>query len=69
MTEIVHKENCPILAQLALGAYYKDSEEIEPTDMTKEEIKDVVNMFIRAAERAKKANYDGVQIQELISFF
>lgn len=69
LTEIVHKENCPILAQLALGAYYKDSEEIEPTDMTKEEIKDVVNMFIRAAERAKKANYDGVQIHAAHFFF
>ena len=69
LTEIVHKENCPILAQLALGAYYKDSEEIEPTDMTKDEIKDVVNMFIKAAERAKKANYDGVQIHAAHFFF
>ena len=28
LTEIVHKEGCPIIAQLALGAYYKEDFEI-----------------------------------------
>ena len=69
LTDIVHKENCPIIAQLALGAYYKGSIEIPPNDMTQEEIKDVIDMFIKAAERAKKANYDGVQIHSAHFFF
>ena len=55
LTDIVHKENCPIIAQIALGAYYKGSNEVEIDDMTEEEIKDVINLFIKAAERAKKS--------------
>jgi len=69
LTDIVHKENCPIIAQIALGAYYKGSNEVEIDDMTEEEIKDVINLFIKAAERAKKANYDGVQIHAAHFFF
>jgi 2,4-dienoyl-CoA reductase-like NADH-dependent reductase (Old Yellow Enzyme family) len=62
LTDIVHNVNCPIFAQLALGALYKNSEEIYPDDMTINDIKEVINLFIQAAERAKKANYDGIQI-------
>ena len=63
LTDIVHKENIPILAQLALGAYYdKNDYEIYIDEMSLDDIKDVINLFIKAAERAKKANYDGVQI-------
>ena len=69
LTDIVHKENCLIIAQIALGAYYKGSNEVEIDDMTEEEIKDVINLFIKAAERAKKANYDGVQIHAAHFFF
>ena len=40
LTDIVHKDNCPILAQLALGAFYNnDGVEINPDDMTLEDIK------------------------------
>ncbi len=30
LTDIVHQHNCPMIAQLALGAYYKDDVQIEP---------------------------------------
>ena len=70
ITNIVHKENCPILAQIALGAYYDKFEtEIYPDDMSLEDIQTVINLFIKAAERAKKANYDGVQIHAAHFFF
>ena len=70
LTDIVHKENCPILAQIALGAYYDKNEmEIYPDDMSLEDIQAVINLFIKAAERAKKANYDGVQIHAAHFFF
>jgi len=70
LTDIVHKENIPILAQLALGAYYgKDQNEIYIDDMNLGDIQDVINLFIKAAERAKKANYDGAQIHAAHFFF
>ena len=69
LTDIVHKENCPILAQIALGAYYEDDIEITPDNMSIKDIKYVINLFIQAAERAKKANYDGVQIHAAHFFF
>jgi len=70
LTDIVHKDNCPILVQLALGAFYNnDGVEINPDDMTLEDIKKVVDLFISAAERAKKANFDGIQIHAAHFFF
>lgn len=37
--------------------------------MTSEDIKKVVELFIQAAERAKKANFDGIQIHAAHFFF
>lgn len=69
LVDIVHKENCPIIAQLALGAYYKDDTEIDIDDMNVDDIKKIIELFIKAAERAKKCNYDGVQIHAAHFFF
>jgi len=69
LTDIAHKENCPIIAQLALGAYYKNDREIRPNQMTEEDIKNTIDLFIKAAEREKQANYDGVQIHAAHFFF
>ena len=70
LTDIVHKENCTILTQLALGTYYNNEKvELTPDEMSVEDIKKVVELFIKAAERAKKANFDGVQIHAAHFFF
>ena len=70
LTDIVHKDNCPILSQLALGNYYnKEGVETNPDDMSLEDIKNVKDLFIKAAERAKKANFDGIQIHAAHFFF
>ena len=55
----------PILTQLALGAFYNnEGVEVNTDDMSQEDIKKVIviDLFIKAAERAKKANFDGIQI-------
>ena len=42
LTDIIHKENIPVITQLALGAYYREKndrfQQIEPDDMTAEEL-------------------------------
>ena len=42
LVEIIHAENCPVISQLALGAYYKDFEEVEINEMTTGEIREVI---------------------------
>ena len=70
LTDILHKENCTILTQLALRTYYNNENvELTPDEMSVEDIKKVVELFIKAAERAKKANFDGVQIHAAHFFF
>lgn len=54
LTDIVHKENCPIIAQIALGAYYKGSNEVEIDDMTEEEIKMLLIYLLRLQKEQKK---------------
>lgn len=74
LTDLIHKEHCPVMAQLALGAFYRPTKEgqflqVEPDDMTTEEIESVVRQFIEAAVRAQKAGFDGVQIHAAHFFF
>ncbi len=69
LTDIVHQHNCPMIAQLALGAYYKDDVQIEPDEMTAADIQAVVDLFVRAAQRVQKASFDGVQIHAAHFFF
>ena len=74
LTDIIHAENVPVIAQLALGAYYHQFMDghflqVEPNDMTVAETKEVVQSFSHAALRAAKAGFDGVQIHAAHFFF
>lgn len=73
LTGIIHKENVPVITQLALGAYYREKNgrymQVEPDDMTVDEIHYVIRQFIDAAVRAAKAGFDGVQIHAAHFFF
>lgn len=62
LVDIVHRENCPIITQLALTGYYRGNTQLDPTDMTLDEVHSVIQMFIDAARRAKCAGFDEVQI-------
>ncbi|MBR1444245.1 MAG: NADH:flavin oxidoreductase [Firmicutes bacterium] len=73
LTDIIHTCGTPVIAQLALGAYYREQNgrymQVEPDEMTRDEIKLVINQFIDAAVRAEKAGFDGVQIHAAHCFF
>lgn len=66
----VHSHGVPVMAQLALGAYYNETgRQVEPDQMNPEQIADVVRLFSQAARRAQEAGYDGVQIHVAHWFF
>ena len=73
LTDLIHAEDCPVLTQLALGAYYRKESgrymQVEPDEMTPDEIHLVITQFIDAAIRAEKAGFDGVQIHAAHFFF
>ena len=74
LVDVIHREGCPVITQLALGAYYRRTEDgryqqVEPDGMAAEEIWAVVDQFIEAAVRARKAGFDSVQIHAAHFFF
>jgi 2,4-dienoyl-CoA reductase-like NADH-dependent reductase (Old Yellow Enzyme family) len=74
LIQAVKAFDCPIIPQLALGSYLKKDKNgvfrrIEVTEMERQDIVQVVDLFAQAAVRAKKAGFDGVQIHAAHGFF
>ena len=65
LVDIVHAHDVPIIAQLALSEY--QNKEID--ELTENDIDTIREMFIKAADRAVLAGYDGVQIHAAHGFF
>ena len=70
LVEIIHAENCAAIAQLALGAFYDENfSEVGENDLSTENVRAIIKMFVDAAARAEACGFDGVQIHAAHFFF
>ena len=54
LVEIIHAENCAAIAQLALGAFYdKNFVEVAENDLSTDDVREIIKMFVDAVVRAK----------------
>ena len=70
LVNICHAENTPVIVQLALGEYNNSqNRDMAIDDMSANDIRKVIALFVAAAQRADTAGYDGVQIHAAHNFF
>ena len=70
LVEIIHSEDCAAISQLALGAFYdKNGVEVGENDLSTENVREIIKMFVDAAIRAEICGFDGVQIHAAHFFF
>lgn len=65
LTDIVHKYDCNILAQLNMDQYIRHEKKLIPIsidELNENDLLDIVDLFTAAAIRAEKCGFDGVQI-------
>lgn len=60
LVEIIHAENCAAISQLALGAFYENLVEVGENDLSTENVREIIKMFVDAATRAEICGFDGV---------
>ena len=70
LVEIIHVEDCAAIIQLALGAFYdKNFVEVSENNLSTENVREIIKMFVDAAIRAEICGFDGVQIHAAHFFF
>ncbi|MBE8949741.1 MAG: NADH:flavin oxidoreductase [Quinella sp. 3Q1] len=70
LVEIIHAEDCAAIIQLALGAFYdKNFVEVSENNLSTENVREIIKMFVDAAIRAEICGFDGVQIHAAHFFF
>lgn len=63
----IHEHDCRVMPQLALGIYQRldgngHYQKVDVNRMEQEDINEVIRKFVTAADRAKRAGFDGVQL-------
>ena len=70
LVEIIHAEDCAAISQLALGAFYdKNFVEVTENNLSTENVREIIKMFVDAATRAEICGFDGIQIHAAHFFF